>query len=93
MSFKYKHPEYENAVTLIRSLYIETEPTTWPYFVIEMPLDENGNGPCELNKCTEIKYEVWDRVCNTVGDGYKSLAEAIKSAMVLNHDLLNNGDD
>jgi hypothetical protein len=36
------------------------------HIVIEMPIDENGKGPADLDKTVKVLWEVWDEVFKTV---------------------------
>lgn len=33
----------------------------FPVFVVEMPIDEDGNGPVDLEDAAEVIYLVWDQ--------------------------------
>lgn len=73
------HPDQ---VDVMRKHYREEEPTTWPFYVIQIPL-LNGNGPASFAECDEVVFEVWDKMCNSHFTT-KYLPKAIKHAMLLN---------
>lgn len=64
---------------------------SWYYYPIMMPVDSNGNGPCDVKDAIEITFEVWDRLLNTHGT-FNNLPDAIDYAMTLN-DLFSNAAD
>jgi len=57
------------------------------YYVIVMPLDEDGNGPASDQECHKITWEVWDQVCETYGS-FDYLPDAIDHAEKLNEEHL-----
>lgn len=61
----------------------------WQYYPIEMLLNKDGHGPCNVEEAHGLVYEVWDRACNSHST-HKSLADAINSAIDLN--LMNDPD-
>lgn len=62
----------------------------WRYKVIPMPLDAERQGPVGMTECTEMRYEVWDDVCDR---HYASefLADAIQEAVRLNNEFEMSG--
>ena len=49
------HPDQ---VELMKEYYREEEPSTWPFYVIQIPLVK-GDGPATVEECDEIVFEVW----------------------------------
>lgn len=37
-----------------------------PFYMIDIPLNKNGNGPCDLDEFDHKVYEVWDYNCITL---------------------------
>lgn len=56
-----------------------------PVYSIMMPLDKDGNGPCEESEASVIYYEVWDQVCNTICQ-CRSKQDAERIAELINAD-------
>lgn len=54
-----------------------------PYIAIEMPLDRNGEGPCDRRHAAKIAYEVWDVNCKVVGV-HLTMEDAQREADALN---------
>jgi len=79
------HPSH---IKSLKDFYRESDPTTWPFYTIVMPLTAEGYGPADLNECHELTWEVWDRFCNSYGS-FKYLPEAIGHAIDLNKELFN----
>lgn len=72
----------------VRQIYDPLRPTTWPYFIIEMPLDRDGNGPAEIGKdAYTLDVQVWDRICGCHGS-FGSISQALTEALRLNKELL-----
>lgn len=46
------------------------------YYVIVIPLNVEGNGPCTIPEATTILYEVWDQTCTTFSS-HEFLPDAI----------------
>lgn len=63
---------------------IPTNPRLRMYFPIIMPLDENGDGPCEIQRAAKITFEVWDSYLVSFGS-YDFLLDAVERAELLNH--------
>lgn len=38
-----------------------------PYRIIWIPVNIDGDGPCELHEAKDVIFEVWDHVCETHG--------------------------
>lgn len=55
----------------------------WQYYPIEIPCNQNGEGPCDIKDAHYLNYEVWDRHCNSQS-AHNTLAEAIDAAVDLN---------
>jgi len=53
------------------------------YYVIPMPLDASGQGPCTEEEAKIITYEVWDMTLNTHGS-HRLLPDAIQLCEDLN---------
>lgn len=73
-------------IKTIRRNFIDTDPRTWPYSVIVMPVDAGGRGPCPMFHCDKLTWEVWDYFFNSYGS-FDYLADAIKFAMEKNKEL------
>ena len=56
----------------------------WWFFVIDIPVDAEGNGPVTVAEASKIVYEVWDREFNTHGS-FPYLRDAVALAVQLNH--------
>ena len=54
------------------------------YYVMEMPLNENNQGPCPIKDAYKIVYEVWDRNYDTHFDS-EFLVDAINECNRLNN--------
>lgn len=37
-----------------------------PAYAIIMPVDKNGDGPCDVIDANFVYWEVWDQVCNVI---------------------------
>lgn len=62
---------------------IEREPVVKPFYVIDIPINAEGKGPCTVEEATSIIYEVWDH--STLAHGsYDLLSDAIRHADRLN---------
>lgn len=62
------------------------------YYVIVMPLNAEGNGPCSIPEAVELDYQVWDQTCTTFSSN-KYLPDAIDDCNMRNaihNKLLNN---
>lgn len=57
------------------------------YFVITMPLNVEGQGPCGIQDAAEILFEVWDQVATSYGS-FKFLPDAIAFAELRNEQHL-----
>lgn len=64
----------------------------WPYFVIAMPINAEGQGPVSHTDAVMIEYEVWDWNYDTHGV-YQNLFDAINQAMKLSLNHLKKGLD
>lgn len=54
------------------------------YYPIEMPLNEEGNGPATIGKdAATMTYQVWDKFCDSHGS-FEHLADAIRESKRLN---------
>ena len=54
----------------------------WPFYVVEMPLTELGDGPATVGFDAEkITYEVWDAVDFTTKSKHDNLPDAITAAL------------
>lgn len=72
-------------ISILREVYVPSNPRTWPYYPIVMPL-KDGQGPSSDAECDKITWEVWDRCYNTVGQ-FDCLPDAIECAMTKNAEL------
>lgn len=61
----------------------------WQYYPIEMLLNKDGHGPCNVEEAHGLVYEVWDRAYNSHST-HKKLSDAINAAIDLN--LMNDPD-
>jgi hypothetical protein len=61
---------------------------TWPFYVIEIPLNIEGQGPATVGfDAVDMTYEVWDHFCNSYGS-HPYLPDAINQALKLTKELL-----
>lgn len=52
----------------------------WPFFVIDIPVNAEGQGPVSVSDAVKIIYEVWDRNHDTKGQ-FENLNDAIDLAV------------
>ena len=62
-------------------------PRTWPFFVIPMPVNKHGFGPCDTDEFDKMLYEVWDHCCDSYGS-HEFLSDAIAQAIILSYELI-----
>lgn len=53
------------------------------YYVIIMPINKDGQGPCDNHEIDKIKWQVWDQALTSYGE-YDFLPDAIDHAEELN---------
>ncbi len=75
-------------IALLKRQFVETDPRTWPFFPIIMPLFD-GKGPAMVG-FDEITFEVWDQFCIGTYFSTKYLPEAISHAMKMNKELFDD---
>lgn len=63
-----------------------TDSRTWFYFPIVMPVNKDGQGPCELNEAAKLTWEVWDQELTSYAS-FDYLPDAINKAIELNEAL------
>lgn len=81
-------PYSEEDIPFLLEYYDPLNCRTWPFYAIEMPLTEEGNGPATVGEdASKITYEVWDHFCNSYGS-HDYLPDAINQALLLTHTLL-----
>lgn len=57
-----------------------------PFFVVDMPIDQYGNGPAQIGfNAVKVVWEVWDSELQTVSV-HNTEQEALQSAEELNND-------
>lgn len=82
-------------ISNILEAYAATEDEQGPYFVMDIPVNENGDGPTSIIEAHEILYQVWDlRTFDTVSKPNENLGvnDAAMKAHKLNVDFfLNRG--
>lgn len=76
-------------IPLILKHYDALNCRTWPFYVIEMPLTAEGQGPASIKEADSVTYEVWDHFCNSHGS-HKYLPDAINQALQLTLELLHD---
>lgn len=76
----------EDIVRFFAQRYKPANPDTWPFYVITMPLNADGMGPCEIKGASKISFEVWDRFLST-HSSHEFLRDAISEAITLNNEL------
>lgn len=59
------------------------------YFVIDIPLDESGNGPTSVAEASSIVYEIWNSLYETQGI-FEYLSDAIQKCEELNKEYYND---
>ena len=78
---------HKDDIPLIRKQYDPLNCRSWPFFVIEMPLTKDGDGPATVGEdADKITYEVWDHLCNTYSS-HVYLPSAINEALRLTKEL------
>jgi len=77
-----------NVDEFVKNWYDPLDPRKWPYFVIEMPLTEEGLGPADIPEAHSLTVEVWDRVCTSHGT-FGTISQALTEALRLNAELFN----
>lgn len=55
----------------------------WQFYPIDIPCNQNGEGPCDIKDAHYLNYEVWDRHCNS-HSSHNTLSAAIDAAVDLN---------
>lgn len=63
---------------------IPEDPRMRMYFAIVMPLNKDGQGPCDLSEVAKLTWEVWDQYCMS-SSTHDYLPDAIKRAEELNY--------
>lgn len=78
-------------VTTRATPLVKVTPGTMPkarlceYYVIPVPVDVSGNGPCDLHEAHKMTYEVWDKAMAFQGV-HDYLPDAIDQMNTLNKD-------
>jgi hypothetical protein len=55
----------------------------WQFYPIEIPCNQDGEGPCDIKDAHYLNYEVWDRHCIS-HSSHNTLSAAIDAAVDLN---------
>lgn len=56
------------------------------YHVVDMPLDQEGNGPADINDAVRMTYEIWDDTYFTYGS-FDKLSDAIYQCNRMNNTM------
>jgi hypothetical protein len=56
------------------------------YFVMEMPVTADGDGPATVDETARVLYELWNQDLVTIAT-FDTYAEAQRAADIINEDL------
>ena len=75
----------EEIATLKKQYKVE-DSRTWPFYPIQMTLDEKGRGPVPYSETDTLEFEVWDRFFNSY-ESFPYLYDAIDFCIDKNNKL------
>ena len=55
----------------------------WHYYVVDIPMNDQGDGPVSIREATQISYQVWDVNMIKIRE-FEFLFQAIEEAVRLN---------
>jgi hypothetical protein len=55
----------------------------WPFYPVDVPLNQDGEGPVSIREAVKISYQVWDAVTFLEVATFDTPREALESAMKL----------